>query len=304
MKTAKKPTPLAIKPVVKRRSNVTNLFDIAEDILNEEALAAGHLGFFARVLVLTTMPHNEPKTNSYSRSNGVFRLHMANATESAKLPYGTYPRLIMAWLCTQVVKTKQDVIALPPTTRSLMREVGMRFDSGKEYKVFREQAIRLFGTVIDFSRVDKPNQTKFRLMRIAEEVAFPWDATVETDEPEVALIKVSPEFYKELIDHPVPFDLRAYRALSKSPMAMDIYVWLSYRMWRVHKKTAISWRSLQKQIGADYPRTKQGRQDFRRNFLNALKKVKVLYPAAKTCTIPGYLVLIPSSSHITKRALK
>jgi hypothetical protein len=43
------------------------------------------------------------------------------------------------------------------------------------------------------------------------------------------LIVLSHEFYKEIIDHPIPTGLEAAKALSSAPGALDLYTWLTYR---------------------------------------------------------------------------
>lgn len=42
-------------------------------------------------------------------------------------------------------------------------------------------------------------------------------------------IVLSNEFYREILDHPIPADLKAAKALSCSPAALDLSMWLSYR---------------------------------------------------------------------------
>jgi hypothetical protein len=43
------------------------------------------------------------------------------------------------------------------------------------------------------------------------------------------MIVLSDEFYREILDHPIPTDLEAAKALSSSPAALDLFTWLSYR---------------------------------------------------------------------------
>jgi Plasmid encoded RepA protein len=40
---------------------------------------------------------------------------------------------------------------------------------------------------------------------------------------------LSHEFFKEILDHPIPTDMEAAKALSSSPEALDLFTWLSYR---------------------------------------------------------------------------
>ena len=102
------------------------------------------------------------------------------------------------------------------------------------------------------------------------------------------------------IENPVPIDLRALKALRRSPMALDIYVWLAYRMSFLKGNTAIPWVALQRQFGADYATTPQGRRDFKKRFLQALAKVHLVYPQARLEPDTYNLILKPSRIHITR----
>ncbi len=42
-------------------------------------------------------------------------------------------------------------------------------------------------------------------------------------------ILLSPGFFNEILDHPIPTDMEAPKALSYSPAALDLFTWLSYR---------------------------------------------------------------------------
>jgi hypothetical protein len=43
------------------------------------------------------------------------------------------------------------------------------------------------------------------------------------------IIVLSDEFCREILNHPIPTDLEAAKALSSSPAALDLVMWLSYR---------------------------------------------------------------------------
>jgi hypothetical protein len=43
------------------------------------------------------------------------------------------------------------------------------------------------------------------------------------------MIVLSDEFYHEILNHPIPTDLEAAKALSSSPAALALFMWLSYR---------------------------------------------------------------------------
>ena len=63
------------------------------------------LGFMARLLALCSLPRSNPGNRlQYKRVNGPFTLYMT-VTGGNKLPFGNLPRLILAWICTEAVRT-------------------------------------------------------------------------------------------------------------------------------------------------------------------------------------------------------
>ena len=70
------------------------------------------LGFMARLLALCSLPRTNPGNRlRYVRCNGPYTLVM-NAGGLHKLPFGNLPRLILAWVSTEVVRTGSREIVL------------------------------------------------------------------------------------------------------------------------------------------------------------------------------------------------
>ncbi|CAL94658.1 protein kinase [Azoarcus olearius] len=113
-------------------------------------------------------------------------------------------------------------------------------------------------------------------------------------------VRLSHGFFRECIENPVPIDLRAYKALRGSPLAMDVYTWLTYRMSYTHRRSRpIRWEPLMMQFGCDYgTETGQAVRDFRKAFLKALKLVLVVYPQAQIEVGDTGLLLLPSRHHV------
>ena len=70
----------------------------------------------------------------------------------------------------------------------------------------------------------------------------------------------------------MPLDLRVLRRLAqlRSPLALDIYTWLTCRLSYLREPTNLSWASLQMQSGANRARS----DPFRAKLLEKLKVVK------------------------------
>lgn len=110
--------------------SVEKLLAEAVAIEEEAAKEAGALGFMARAMVQATMPHRDPKTNEFERRNGNFVLTML-APSRVGLPYGSIPRLLMAWLSTEAVRTQDRTVILGDTLSEFMRSLGMTPTGGR-----------------------------------------------------------------------------------------------------------------------------------------------------------------------------
>ena len=112
------------------------------------------------------------------------------------------------------------------------------------------------------------------------------------------MVRLSGDFFDEVTQHPVPLDLGALRALRGSPLRLDIYCWLTYRMSYLGRRTEIPWPSLRAQFGSNLADTKQGRARFRLEFERHLREVLVVYRDANVEVSTGGIVLLPSSTHV------
>ena len=74
--------------------------------------ADANLGFMARQMALCSLPRTNPGHHKeYKRVNGPYTLYMV-AGGGNKLPYGNFPRLILAWVSTEAVRTQSRSILL------------------------------------------------------------------------------------------------------------------------------------------------------------------------------------------------
>ena len=66
------------------------------------------------------------------------------------LPFGAYPRLLLAWLTSEVVKTKSPTLVLGPTLSGFMNELGLLPTGGRWGTIgrLRDQMRRLFSSSI------------------------------------------------------------------------------------------------------------------------------------------------------------
>ena len=90
------------------------------------------LGFMARTIALCSLPRSNPGNRSkYVRRNGPYTLGMT-AGINTKLPFGNLPRLLLAWVCTEAVRTQSRVLVLGDSLSDFMRTLGVYSSSGRK----------------------------------------------------------------------------------------------------------------------------------------------------------------------------
>ena len=264
----------------------------------ESAQEAGALGFMARAMVQATLPHRKVAGNEFERRNGAFTLSLMAPTKIG-LPYGTVPRLLLAWMTTEAVKTQSRELELGDSLSGFMRELDLVPTGGRWGSITRlkDQTRRLFASTVSASYDGEDRHAEMGY-RLADKSMLWWDAQA----PEQAAlwrstVTLTEQFYREIVEHPIPVDMRAIKALKRSPMALDIYCWLTYRASYAKKATTIPWAALAMQFGSDYGRLR----DFKAAFLDEMRKVSVVYADAKVEATDAGLILKPTVPHISRR---
>ena len=92
--------------------------------------AEADLGFMARTMALCSLPRTNPGNRlQYKRVNGPYKLIMIAGGDN-KLPCGNLPRLLLAWLCSEAVKTRSRVLVLGPSLAKFMKTLGVYSSGG------------------------------------------------------------------------------------------------------------------------------------------------------------------------------
>ena len=63
-------------------------------------------------------------------------------------------------------------------------------------------------------------------------------------------IELGEKFFNEIIRHPVPLDLNILKALKRSSLGLDLYLWLTYRTFTLKRPLRLCWPQLYRQLGA------------------------------------------------------
>lgn len=279
-------------------------------------------GYVARVLAQVGLPHTDPRLKPgeiFSRTTGLVTVSLVPAGKDVGIPYGPFARLILAWMCTEAVRKKSPLLVLGDSLHAFVsQKLGLRRCGGSDYEAIREQFVRLARTA--FVVVRAPRRTRKGVIHSSIDQIFPvtkirlwWheDPMVATltpappvpeyvwDDPFAATttmdktLMLSEEFFREITRSPVPVRLDHYRALMKSPLAMDLYTWIGYRLYvmdrlaepRIVKRPPprgilIGWDDLRNQLGAQYAPTPMGTRDFRKKLRKRLAEALLYLPDA------------------------
>ena len=231
-------------------------FTVADQVhqLVSAAEAEPDRGFMARTMALCSLPRTNPGNRlQYKRVNGPFTLHMI-AGGSNKLPFGNFPRLILAWVCTEAVRTQSRLLVLGPSLAKFMRELGVYSSGGGNvHTKLRNQMRRLFGCTVSMIYKDEHGE-QFVSSLIAERGEFWWN---KPDQPSLwdSKIYLGEPFFQEIINRPVPIDMNTLTALKRSTLGLDLYLWLTYRTFTLRATLRLTWRQVYRQFGVDPDRS-------------------------------------------------
>ena len=183
-------------------------------------------GFMARLLALCSLPRSNPGNQTqYVRQNGPYTL-VISATTLDKLPFGANPRLILAWICTEAVRTQSRDIVLGRSLSEFMRKLGIASTNGRTQARLRNQMMRLFSCSVSLAYT-APDHKATAAALIADTTDFWWNPK-HPDQTGLweSKVRLSESFFNEIVSHPVPLDLTTLKALKRSPLGLDLYLWL------------------------------------------------------------------------------
>ena len=207
-------------------------------------------GFLGRTMALCSLPRSNPGNQyRYVRRNGPYTLVM-NAGGLSKLPFGTNPRLILAWICTEAVRTGSRDLVLGRSLSEFMRKLGIASTNGRTQARLRNQMKRLFNCSVQLTYTAAGRETSASAL-VAELTDFWWNPK-QPDQTGLweSKVRLSEAFFNEIISHPVPLDLTTLKALKRSPLGLDLYLWLTYRIFALTTPQQLTWKQVYCQFGA------------------------------------------------------
>jgi len=268
-------------------------------ILAEEVSRLGitHAGF-----AMTSLPHKRIEEPFWRRrGNRTTLLVESGRTGDGDwigVPYGSIARLILLYLQTEAIRSSSPEVELGRSMHAWLSRMGIS-GGGKNYKLVGEQARRIsacrltFLTEIPGAELRQNGafvQNSITLTALSEHQPSLWQDHVRLDDG----------FWHSLREHPVPVREEAVRAIGTRSLALDVYIWLAYRLHSLTHPIPVTWTALHAQFGAGFKAVRQLKPTLK----DALTLALAVYPEAKVEVEIAGVVLHPSPPAVPRSEAK
>lgn len=159
-----------------------------------------------QTMLTSAMPHRDTGSTAHERTDGLWKLTIENGLKG--LPFGSYARLMIAWITKQAAQNRNPRVELPNGTRSFFREIlGKENPSGAQVSVAKEQLVRLLTSRLVFEYSGSSEVQKWRVFNVAEGGEMTWVAEEETGKTQSASnhVVLDKTFYEEVVTNSIPF---------------------------------------------------------------------------------------------------
>jgi hypothetical protein len=250
------------------------------------------------------LPRSKVEGTSFERHSGgaallieAGKLWDGKSFVQQPIPYGSTPRLMLAWMNTYAVRAHTPVIPIGDSASEFLRLLGYKSINGGRnsvYSNFRKQlqALAACRLTLGFNANGRAYTFDGKPIKRFEA----WLAEDGEQRPPLwpGVVTFSDEYYDTLKEHAVPIDLRAFVELRGSALAMDVYTWLAHRLHRIEGRPSIlHWSSLREQFAQEYT-GKDPDKDFKKKFVPALQAALTVYPQARVKRVTGGIMLMAS----------
>lgn len=189
------------------------------------------------------------------------------------VPYGSRARLIILYLQTEAIRTGKREIELGRSLHAWLKRLEIPI-GGKSMRDVRDQAERISRCRLTF-QISTAGRSGLINQNILDSAMFVSDESTQ-DDLFIETAKLSEGFFEQLQKHPVPIEEAAVKQIANNSMALDVYVWLSYRLHVLKEPRPVTWKALHAQFGRGISRMDHFKQQFR----DTLNLALAVYPEA------------------------
>lgn len=285
---------------------------------SKELINSQDIGYTSKLFVQALFPYRktDQETRRVESSEGTIFVASASG-----LPYGKYPRLIMAYIITRAVENagrykdgKIDIdeachIPLGHSMNDFLHAIGVagRGTGGSTGNLasVREQLLRLASSSINVQEKSDTPRARGGNITILDD----WDLWFDPKHPAQDTIieshlVLTPKFFKHIAESPIPIDLEILRQLKK-PRSMDVYIWLTLKQFWLQKNNresfTFSWKEMATNFSTKPLTSSQSFADFRRELKAAIHDIVLVWPTAGIETATEGVVVIKTAPSIAPK---
>ena len=286
-----------MQPRDERRAKLEAVKELArrqEHDAAQELLQAQDVGYTSKLFVQALFPYRKTEGNNRTVETPQGTITILS---QRGVPYGKYPRLIMAYIITRAVAnagrlkegkiTHEEACRIPlgHSMSHFLQAIGItgRGTGGATGNLskIRDQLLRLASSAITVQSDDGVH-ARGRNTQILED----WNLWFDPRDPnqgsfmESELV-LTPQFFKHIAEAPIPIDLNILRELNK-PRSMDIYIWLTVKQYWLAKNNREAYTFTWDMIAANFATSEitstTQMRDFRRRTKEAIEEVSKVWP--------------------------
>ncbi|MBK1660680.1 replication protein RepA [Paracraurococcus ruber] len=211
------------------------------------------------------------------------------AFEWVGVPYGSHARLILLYLQTEALRTGSREVELGTSLRDWLGRIGVSV-GGMTGRSVRDQAERISRCRLTFHLATTGRASGLVNQSIVDKALFIEQGSSKQGRLSLETAKLSETFYEQLRRHPVPLEEAAIKALNNNAPALDVYMWLAYRLHVLTADRLVTWKALKGQFGTGF----REMYHFKPKFSGSLSLALAVYPAARIEVTEQGVILKPS----------
>lgn len=256
-------------------------------IFEKSAIERNQIAYIPQFLSQASLPKDLEDISEWRRCINKHTYSVISPS-SIGVPGGAYSRLILIRINTLAKLTKSPVINLGLKYAEFMNWMGLNQSGGTDDQgnvdTFKESFVRCINCVIH-QQSKNGNTMEFSVTPVIESAHI---QSIDNWHWE-PMLKLSDPFF-EASQKSAPIDIGALKCLSPGTLRMDIFCFLSSRLFYLKKETLIRWIDIEAMFAT--PNTVS--RSFRQSFRTALAEALVFYEDANVSTTRRGLLLKPS----------
>ena len=252
----------------------------------------------------------------YQTTNGdvtlTVRAGLDRGAVSRGIPCGGLARYLLALVFTEAKRQGSQVVNLGRTLTDFCERAVITPSGGAHGRIeyVTDQLLRLATCAITYEWKKRrgygaaPPRSDLRGDNLFIARAYHlWhcDATPGSEAASGGTIRLADEFWRDVLRSCVPVDLRKLQLLRGHPTALDLYLWLTYRLHKLDDDSIpalyLSLDQLHAQLGSHYATTPEGaltpegKREFGRSVTKALVVIRAAWPALRVERPRGRIVV-------------